>query len=739
MKKPILFTLFLVFALTPTLGATRVIDNPAYAVKNSGIVNIVKIELSNTATRVHIKTTFLPKWWVKFQKTTFIQPEDSDEKLIATGIENGEFDKELFMPASGDSLFVLIFPPLDKSVKTINYGEDQKTIVFGISLEKRNVGKERPGKEVPADVRAWLDKELENAMVKEALPDYTSDRFFTSQPARLVGYIKGYDTRLGFSAGIIYANNIITHEDYPVALNIYPDGRFEADIPMLYPTSFYCLINNKPINLYMEPGHTLTMILDWEEFLIADRLRNIQYKFKSIEFKGALSDINHELLKTEFKMDNWKKIEKMRKTLKPEDYKLYERQAFDERLEYISQKSTAYSLSPKTIALLTNEALLIYGTSLLEYVMYRMMYLQNEPDNEMLKLPLPDDYYDFLLKMPLNDQALIASNNISVFINRFEYCRPFSAISSQFLVTPEKTFIQYLEEDHQDKLTEEDKQMKGIEENLKRIKNDNEKLKFYEEHKEIFEAFNQKYKAEIIMYHKKYVEPQSKAQRKEQEIKGIQLRDSVFSTVLHLSKPSLIFDVTKVRRLKYIFKNLPLKQDAEEILSATLKDIKHPVLIYEADKVFYQTYPENNITTYDLPETKGGVFFREMIAPFKGKYIVVDFWESSCGPCIAGIKQSKPLREKLKDDNSIAFLFICSEDTPEVTYKQYVEEQGLENSHRLTKDQFIRMRELFKFNGIPHFEYVDREGKMMTKGLDMYNLESSLGNLLREENKPLSK
>lgn len=737
MKKTFLSIFFLLLGLTTVLGKSRVIDKPFYEVKNSGIENIVKIELSNTSTRVHVKTTFLPNWWVKFPKTTFIQPDGSEEKLLVTGIEKGELEKEMYMPASGDSLFVLIFPPLDKSVKKINYGEDNKTIIFGVSLDKRDAGKERAGKKVPADVRVWLNKELENAKVKEALPDYTSDLFFNSQPGRLVGYIKGYDPRLGFSTGIIYKNNVITGEDFPITLNVYPDGRFEADIPMSYPTYFYLLIKDKPFIFYLEPGHTLAVIVDWEEFLLADRLRNVQYTFKNIEFIGPLSEVNSELYLTQFKMDDWKKKEKRMKTMKPDEYKAFEQQTLDERLAFVRQKSIEHNLSEKSVARMTIDAHLLYGANLFDYLMSREMFLREDSSSQVLKYPVPDNYYDFLQQLPLNDQSLLISNNIYHFINRFEFCRPFTAVNAQFYVAPEKSFFQYMEEEHQDKLTEEDKQMKAIEEKLKQIKDDKEKIKYYEANRQIVEAFYQRHEAERNLYNKKYIEPQSKGQRKEKEIKAIELLDSVFTNVLHLSKPNLIYDIAKVRRLKFIFKNIPQKEDAEAILGVTVKDIQNPFVINEARRIFVQTFPENNKSSYDLPETIAGKLFREMIAPFKGKYIVVDFWESSCGPCIAGIKQSKPLREKLKNDSNIAFLFICSQDTPEDTYKQYVAEQGLVYSHRLTKDDFIRMRELFRFNGIPHYEYVNREGEIMNKGLDAYNLESSLNELLKKESESL--
>lgn len=644
MKKTILSMLLLASVLIPVSGKNRVIDNPAYEVKNSGIDNIVKIELSKKETRVHVKTTFIPKWWVKFPKATFIQPEGSNEKIFATGIENGEFDKEIYMPASGDSLFVLVFPPLDKSVKKIDYGEDDKTIIFGVSLEKSKKQVKTIQEGIPDDVEAWLNKELESAKVKEALPDYRSDQFFNRQPSRLVGYIQGYDPRLGFRTGIIYTSNVITREDYPVTLDIHPDGRFEANIPQQYPASYYMLINDKPFSFYMEPGNTLVMILDWEEFLIADRQRNIRYRFKDFELKGMLAEINEELQKVTLKEIPWNEIQEKSKALSPKDYKAYELQVLDENRKIINQNA----LSVKSKELLNNEVLLQYATNLFEYTSnYRQRMLKN-PDNQV---PLPDDYYDFLQQIPMNDQSLLCASSVSVFINRFEFCEPFFSIWKQ---------------------------------------------------------------------------TQSRIER-------IQLFDSVLVDVLHLSKPNLIYDITKVRALESVFNGLSDETEANKLLLATTKDIRNPFVTAEALRVYAQAYPEDGVTTYDLPQTEAGKLFKEMITPLKGKYIIADFWESSCGPCVAGIKQNKELREKLKDSGDIAFLFICSEETPEAIYKNYVEEQRLVNSYRLTKDQYYRMRELFKFNGIPHYESVNREGKIMTKGLSIYNLEASLLNLLEQE------
>lgn len=718
MKKTTLSMLLLALFLIPVSGKNVVIENPAYEVKNSGIDNIVKVERLKTETRVYVRTTFIPNWWVKFPKATFILPEGSNEKIFATGIENGEFDKEIYMPASGDSLFVLVFPPLDKSVKKFDYGEEDKTIIFGVSLEKNKQRIKTAQRGVPDDVEAWLSEELDNTKIKEVLPDYRSDKFFNRQPARLVGYIKGYDPRLGFSTGIIYTDNVITRESFPITLNIHPDGRFEADIPMHYPTIQYMAINDKTFDFYLEPGHTLAMVMDWEEFLIADRLRNIRYTFKDIGFTGGLAGINKELITVELKDIPWGQVQDKSNSLSPEEYKAYELQILDENRELIDRSAS----SEKLKLLLTNEALLRYGTNLLEYVSnYKRRLLENPASLS----PMPDDYYGFLQQIPMNDQSLLCASNVSVFVNRFEYCEPFISVWRQLSYSPE-TFLQHLKDESQGSWTDEDEKMKEVTLQLNRIESNDERTVFYETHKADLMAFNEKYAQQID----KYMEELQKDRR----VKEMQLRDSVLVNELHLSTPNLIYDITKVRSLESQFTHLSHEEEANGTLILTTENIDNPFLIAEATRIYRQSYPEDGITSYELPENEAGQLFREMIAPLKGKYVVTDFWESSCGPCIAGIKGSKELREKLQDSSDIAFLFICSEDTPEGTYKTYVEEQALVNSYRLTKDQYNRMRELFKFSGIPHYETVDREGKIMMKGISMYNLETSLMNLLKKEN-----
>lgn len=86
--------------------AQKVIENPAYKARNNPIVDIVKIELWDSATVIYCNATFRPKYWIKVPATTFIQSTEGGEKLGISSAEGIAIDEEFFMPESGETSFV---------------------------------------------------------------------------------------------------------------------------------------------------------------------------------------------------------------------------------------------------------------------------------------------------------------------------------------------------------------------------------------------------------------------------------------------------------------------------------------------------------------------------------------------------------------------------------------------------------------------------------------------------------
>jgi thiol-disulfide isomerase/thioredoxin len=164
------------------------------------------------------------------------------------------------------------------------------------------------------------------------------------------------------------------------------------------------------------------------------------------------------------------------------------------------------------------------------------------------------------------------------------------------------------------------------------------------------------------------------------------------------------------------------KKQARTFLTKLESGIAEPFLITEAERLFSKNYPENGNTAYELPAGKASEIFKKVIDPFKGKVLFVDFWGIFCGPCIANIQHNKALRSKYKDNEEVAFIFVTSDrESPQDRYDKFVGEQELINTYRLLSDEYNYLRQLFKFNGIPHYIMVDKEGRIVD---DNYHIEN---------------
>ncbi|MDR0505778.1 MAG: TlpA family protein disulfide reductase [Dysgonamonadaceae bacterium] len=717
-------SLICIIALT-SFGASfakgKVIVNPVYEFTSSGITHIVKIETGEKETRLHIREIFIPHWWVRFPKTAYIEDCATGKRYQATGIINGEFDKEIYMPDSGDSTFVLIFPPLDKSVTKINFcdtDEDDNLTIFGISLD----AKAKPlAKEPPAKVLQWLDGELSKAK-RQTMPDFEADEFFMPDTARLIGYIKGYDPRAGFSTGMIYTGNEITREDFPIAVKIHEDGRFECDIPLNYPVYSGIIFNRNVVDFYICPGQTLAMLLDWEDFRMADRLRNTMYTFKNVKYKGVAANINNELSAFYAQLPEFpfRKIYDEMGNKKTDEFKAF----YD---ELISDYTRAYQRLLETEKLSDPTKNLLRNNYQMTYAMYLFEYEMNYSRKDSNKTPL--EFYNFLQDIPMNNKELLSAKNFSGFINRLEYCQPLN-VKYIYAKTTTTTFAipyhQYLFDELNIRKTKEDeayiqkfdslvkigKQTLTQEETEKWEKEYNNNLdRFVARHGENnYKDYKNKY-AEIVVA--------ESYPRTEILLRNWQAKDSVYTNVLKL-KPGILYDLTKIRSLDHIFGDLlnDDKEGAWEILTALTADIPESFLKKEGDRLFQKNFPEEQKAAYKLPDTYEAGIFKELIAPFKGKIVLVDFWSTSCGPCISIIKYTQNLREKYKDSPDVAFVFITSEDeSPKTRYDQFVAEQELTHTYRLNADQYRYLRQLFRFNGIPRHVLVDRKGDILNDNL----------------------
>jgi thiol-disulfide isomerase/thioredoxin len=715
--------------------AQKVIDNPSIEVSKTGIFSINKIELFENETKLQVQTKYLPNWWVDFPSEIFISDSDTGKKYNIVKVEGVEFKEKVYMPESGEQTFTLIFPPLDKNVKKIDY----VNMIYGVSLtESKNEQKEN---EIPSSVNNWVNEELAKNQT-EPLKSYDSPQFFTRKEGRLIGYIKGYDIRLGFETGIIYMGNAITREEYPIVIQIHPDGRFEGDIPLAHPIYLHIVFKTSWIPIYIEPNQTLAMILDWNEFLTADRLRNQRYHFKDIEFRGNLANINKDLSGFQQEEYDFKSFMSKVKSLTPEEFKEQEQQIYTQNLEAIDNYLTHNKISHKAELILKNENTINYSTRLFDFLMRRGYEEKKDSLNGILKVKESSSYYDFLKDMPLDENILFVSGRFRTFVNRFEYSNPFKfrfAFSGP-RIKPEVTLSEFFEKENI-QITDKDKEL------LRSDASKQQKTK--EENDKFMELFSDVYKEGLKAYLEKYLKPLADAQKSDSTIsmEGWRKRDSVLQNTFGLEK-SLIYNVTKVRALTFDIRNSS-REKALEYWDELKKDFKNDFLIGEGLRIINKEYPakvqeglKSNLTsskvianTFKLPKGRATEVFRRIIEPFKGKILFVDFWATSCAPCVSSIKRMKPTREKYEGNENFDFVFITDErSSPKKTYDAFVKEQDLKNISRLSVDDYNYLRQLFKFNGIPQYVVVGKNGDIIDDDFKMHNFDILLKGILETYN-----
>lgn len=141
------------------------------------------------------------------------------------------------------------------------------------------------------------------------------------------------------------------------------------------------------------------------------------------------------------------------------------------------------------------------------------------------------------------------------------------------------------------------------------------------------------------------------------------------------------------------------------------------------------TSPGHKFVDFTITEPDGKV---QKLSDYvgKGKYTLVDFWASWCGPCIRQTKVLKEIREKYKDDPRLEFLGVAVWDKPEDT-KVAIEK------HELPWPCIIDAQsiptDLYGIRGIPCILLVGPDGTILSRDKQSDELKSDVDRALAGE------
>ena len=149
------------------------------------------------------------------------------------------------------------------------------------------------------------------------------------------------------------------------------------------------------------------------------------------------------------------------------------------------------------------------------------------------------------------------------------------------------------------------------------------------------------------------------------------------------------------------------KQFQNPVIMATIKDENSKIIAKVASNKSKRTFK-----VLPVPDVKTEEMLTKLIEPFKGKVVYMDFWATWCGPCMRNIAEMKSLKQELKAKN-IAFVYVTGETSPLKTWENVIPD--IDGSHyRLSAQQWEAVCKKYNVNTIPHAMIFNAQGEMVT-------------------------
>ena len=628
-------------------------------------LTVQEVVLTDTATTLRFCIESPAGEAFMLNKSSYLKDE-SGHRYPLRSAEGVMLDQPVASPKSGITQFSLHFAPMPQRVGMFDFigGDDFYSFML-LGIHDKNTPLKTPRLKA----------------LSESRPHTQPTEWFKNDSITLRGRIVGYDAaQFGFNHMECYYENIFEKEQGILMLNIAPDGTFEKKFPACYPVreAFFSGNSNiafSEIPFFARPGETIDVTVQknargqyecqYNNGSCKDAERWIKAKLPFNGMMNALRYFN----------GTFSQVQPLAETL------------WENALTLLAITSERDKFTPMEEQLALADLQVNFASALIEYAMNReddfskkaeangQKELTGTDKAEMDALNDPSNF-KLLSRIPFDNPMLTASSSFPVLINRLRFAPP--VFSGQFASLGKMDSLK-ITADIQQKI------LNNKREALKKLMgcNDNNQMLQICIYKDIQEYFNEwRHNEELI--------------------------------------PTILTDTSRTEQERLAeAESLPALNN---MLSAYLEVLSSPFIRQQADLFSSAAMMEQGIATPLPANNAAAEMIRQLSARFPGRYLLIDFWGMGCSPCRAAIQKSKDLRASIAQRKDVKLIFIAAEDTPQGSeaYRKYVN-QWLANEECicLSTAEYNQLRELFRFNAIPHYETITPEGYRVREDLSI--------------------